>query len=117
MPHVSVPVRSAAAVAVLVVAALLGGTSCSAETNRAEIVYRVTAEDGGPPADAALRGTISEMSLRLEEGGYPRHEVLPMGIDRIRVVLPENAAGELASIHELLEKPDGLVVRLEAVDR
>jgi hypothetical protein len=98
-------------------AAALTASACSAEVHRAEIVYRVASRDGGVPDDAVLRGTISELSLRLSEGGVPRHEVLPMGTDRIRVVLPESAVARLASIREMLEKPDGLVVTLAEIER
>ena len=102
-------------VAVALVLALLVATGCSPEGHRAELVYGVTAQDGGAPDPQVLGLTVTELDLRLGEAGYERRAVAAMGPDRIRVVMPEIVADRMDEVRKALETGQPLQVELKLI--
>jgi len=114
IPTVRLP-RLASLPAAALVAVLLAG--CAPEVTATEVVYRVRSLDGAAPTEADMTAARGRLEVRLLGAGYERNDVSIMGPDRVRVVLPENVAAKMPEIRALLEDPDDLPVRIEAVER
>ena len=95
--------------------ALLVAAACSPEQPRAELLYRLSNEDGGKVTDGMTRRMITEFDLRLLEAGYDRRYVAAMEDGRLRVVLPENVAHRMDDVRRVLEQGKPLPVRIELV--
>jgi hypothetical protein len=89
----------------LALAALLLAASCSrpivakAEL-RADVIPR-----GEKVTEMEIRTAAGVVDLALREMGFERREVVPMADGRLRIVLPESAAGRMPEVRKRLEDP------------
>ena len=96
--------------AALLLAAL--AAACGGPRMEGELLYRAEALGGGPPARADLDAAAMRLDRRLLEEKLTQRDVSAIPPDRIRVVLPESAAGRVDALRARLEDPEGLPVRL-----